>query len=128
MRLTFFLRENMSLINQTSFNTYGDGVTSARTTLYYEQPKLLYFNVAHNYTQGLSDQILFDGGLGIKDFDFRYFFQYSFKDSMYVNTMYQIVYHPKCWSISLGLVQSRNPNDTTIRLSVDLAGISSSKY
>ncbi len=128
MRLTFFLRDYISLINQTSFNTYGDGVTSARTTLYYEQPKLFYFNVAHNYTQGLSDQVLFDGGLSVKDFDFRYFFQYSFRDSMYLNTMYQLVYHPKCWSIALGLVQSRNPDDTTIRLSVDLAGISSSKY
>jgi hypothetical protein len=125
-KLTMFPTKNFTYINQTVWNASGDGLASMHNTLSYKVPKEYFANLYHAYTRDLSNEVSFDAGVAYKLFDFRYHVRYSFKDQDWIDTHYQVVYHPSCWALSLALVQSKRPNDTTFRLSVDLAGITRS--
>jgi LPS-assembly protein len=122
-KVTTFLTENFRYINQTVWNASGNGLSSMHNTFGYKVPKEYFANIYHVYSRDLSNEAAFDVGKAFKLFDLRYHMRYSFKDQDWIDTHYQIVYHPSCWALSLALVQSKRPSDTSIRLSIDLGGI-----
>lgn len=142
-RLNLYLTQNLMFNHQSAFNVYGDGFSTIKNALYYSQQNLgfvnvalnynnvpaNYNNVATNYNKVSSNQLLFDAGFTyFKDFDFRYYVQYSIKDNTALDSAYQVTYHPKCWAVTLAVFRSANPSDTTVKLSVDLSGLTSGKY
>ncbi|HOV89834.1 MAG TPA: LPS assembly protein LptD [Syntrophorhabdaceae bacterium] len=122
-RITFFLKENTSFIHESVFNTYGDGFKTVKNSLNYSQPNMYRINFSHTYTKYLDNQVYLDLGGTYKDIDGRYQIRYSFRDAVWIDTLYQIVYHPSCWAITLTLVQTQRPRDTSFRFAFDLAGI-----
>jgi len=123
-KVTLFPWNNLRIVNQTVWNTGGQGLTSMANALIYGVPREYFVNLYHTYTNALSNnEVALDAGLTYKSFDLRYHIRYSFTDQTWIDTLYQIVYHPGCWSLNLALIQSVRPRDTTFRLSVDLAGI-----
>ncbi len=128
MRFTLFLKENLAFTNENAFNTEGEGLSYMRNFFNYSEPGRYRFIVSHNYVKSLSNQIFFDAGATYRDFDLRYFIQYSFKDTYTVETRYQLVYHPKCWSVAMALIQTSAPSDTTFRISFDLVGLTTGVF
>jgi hypothetical protein len=54
--------------------------------------------------------------------------RYSLLDGELLDATYRLTYRPtSCWAVTLSLVQSTRPNDTSIRISFDLAGITPGK-
>ncbi len=122
-KLTVYPITNLSYVNRTIWNAQGQGLTSIYNTLAYKAPKEYFLNFYHAYTRDLANEVAFDAGKAYKLFDFRYHVRYSFSDQTWIDTLYQVVYRPGCWALNLSLIQSKRPNDTTVRLSIDLSGI-----
>jgi LPS-assembly protein len=122
-RLTLFMRKNISFINETALNVHGQGITATRNVLRHIFPEIYYMSISHNYTQDLANQMNLDLGGKYNNLTGRYRIVYSFKDKEWIDTQYQLVYQPKCWAIILTLKQSKRPNDTSLNLGFDLAGI-----
>lgn len=122
-RLTFFIRKSLTFINEAALNVHGQGITSTSNTLRYVLPDAYYMNVSHNYTQGLANQIDLDLGGKYKFLTGRYRLIYSFKDKDWIDTQYQLVYQAQCWAVILSLKQTKRPNDTSINIGFDLAGL-----
>jgi LPS-assembly protein len=123
-KLTLHPWKDFGYVNQTTWSTGGQGLVSMINSLYYSVPKQYFMNIYHTYSTALNNnEAVFDMGATYKSFDLRYHIRYSFTDQTWINTLYQIVYHPGCWALNLSLIQSVRPRDTTVRLSVDLAGI-----
>ncbi len=80
-------------------------------------------NITHNYTQGLANQMNLDLGGKYKFLTGRYHIIYSFKDKEWIDTQYQLIYQAQCWAIFLTLKQTKRPNDTSINIGFDLAGL-----
>ncbi|MBA4418790.1 MAG: hypothetical protein C0392_12910 [Syntrophus sp. (in: bacteria)] len=126
-RLTLHPLKDLSYTNQTAWNVSGLGLTTMRNTFAYTKQKSYFINLTHNYTQGLANETLFIVGGQYKMFEGRMYMRYSFKDQDWIDTLYQLVYRPKCWALTLTLVQSKRPNDTTFRIGIDLAGITTNQ-
>lgn len=126
-RLTFFLKDNTSFIHESTVNVYGEGIQTIKNSLNQSSPNLYKVNVAHSYTRLLDNQIYLDLGGTYKDIDGRYQIRYSFRDAVWIDTMYQLIYHPSCWAITLTLAQTQRPKDTSIRFAFDLAGITKTR-
>jgi len=124
-RFTLNPLDNFSYNNESTINTSGDGLAVMRNTLSHKYPKLYWINLSHYYTSDLSNELFSDVGGYYKTFEGKYQIRYSFKDGMWIDTLYQLTYRPKCWALTLALVQSTRPRDTTFRFSVDLAGLTS---
>jgi len=77
-------------------------------------------SIAYNFTKDQLDEVLWILGGTFRQFDGKVSIRYSLKDSSWIDTLYSITYHPKCWSITLALMQTRRPNDTSIRFSFSL--------
>ncbi|MCX8111472.1 MAG: LPS assembly protein LptD [Syntrophorhabdaceae bacterium] len=122
-RLTFYLREDTSFIHESVFSTYGEGFKTIKNSLSHSQPNIYRVNLSHTYTKYLDNQIYLDLGGTYKDIDGRYQIRYSFRDAVWIDTLYQLTYHPSCWAITLTLVQTQRPRDTSFRFAFDLAGI-----
>jgi hypothetical protein len=111
--------------NESAINTSGDGLAVMRNTLSHKYPGIYWINLSHYYTSDLSNELFSDIGGFYKSFEGKYQIRYSFKDTTSIDTLYQLTYRPKCWAVTFALIQSTRPNDTTFRLSLDLAGITS---
>ena len=122
-KMTFYPGKYFRYVNQTVWSATGDGLKSSVNTFSYTVPREYFVSLYHTYTTSLTNETLFSAGGTIKDFDLRTNIRYSFTDKDWIETLYQLVYHPGCWSLNLALVQSKRPRDTTFRLSIDLAGI-----
>ena len=126
-KLTLYPWKNLRYINQTVWNTSGQGLAQMVNSFQYGVPKEYFVNVYHAYNNALSsNEAVFDVGTSYKSFDLRYHIRYSFTDQAWIDTLYQVVYHPGCWALNLSLIQSVRPRDTTFRISIDLAGITRS--
>lgn len=122
-KLTLYPWSGFSTTHESVYNLYGDGFRILRNAVIYSNPPHFRFDMSQNYTKGLVDEIN-TGLIGTyKSFDGIVRFRYSFKDSMWVDTLYAITYHPKCWSVTLSMSQTRRPNETSFKISFDLAGI-----
>lgn len=122
-RLTLLMRNNLSFINEAALNVHGQGITATSNTLRYIFPEVYYMNITHNYTQGLANQMNLDLGGKYKFLTGRYHIIYSFKDKEWIDTQYQLIYQAQCWAIFLTLKQTKRPNDTSINIGFDLAGL-----
>lgn len=127
-RLSLYLLENLTFTHQSTFSTGSEGITSVYNLASYHLKDVFNITVGQTYSRGLSDQLLFGSWLRYKDFDFRYFTQYSFRDGAALESLYEVTYHPKCWAVTVGVTHSKKPRDTTVRLSVDLTGLSSGNF
>ena len=123
-KLTLYPWKNLRYVNQTVWNTGGQGLMTMINSFQYGVSKEYFVNVYHAYNNALSsNEAVFDVATTWKVFDLRYHIRYSFTDQTWIDTLYQIVYHPGCWALNLSLIQSVRPRDTTFRISIDLAGI-----
>ena len=122
-KLVIFPKTGVMLINQTVWNTSGQGLTSMNNTVNYSTPQKYFMSLTHSYARDLINEVWLQAGMNYKVFDFRSSIRYSFFDQTWIDTLYQIMYRPGCWSLNLALIQSKRPNDTTLRLSIDLSGI-----
>lgn len=122
-RFTFSMIKDLSFIHENVLNVYGEGFKKINNTLSYSRPNVFNINLSHTYTKYLEDQLFADLSATYKVIDGRYQIRYSIKDGMWVDTLYQIVYHPSCWAVTLTLTQTKRPRDTSFRFAFDLAGI-----
>jgi LPS-assembly protein len=122
-RLTIFPREHLSLVNQTEWNAYGDGLVTIRNSVSHEIPNTYNVTVYHSYTKDLTNEMYLRLGGTYRRVEFTYQVVYDFLEKTSLDTSYQVVYRAGCWAMTLTLVQSTRPNDTTVRLGIDLAGI-----
>jgi hypothetical protein len=110
-------------VSEGYYSVYGEGLKTLRTTFAYNEPHLYNTSIAYNFTKDQLDEVLWIFGGTYGTFDGKVSIRYSFKDNSWIDTLYSITYHPKCWSISLALMQTRRPNDTSIRFSFTLEGL-----
>jgi len=122
-RLTLYPTANLSYSNEAQISTSGEGLKTIRNGFNYVKPNIYNMNLSHNYTADLNNEVFLDLGGIYKYFQGRYQIRYTFKESEWIETLYQLRYMPGCWGTTLTLMQSKRPNDTTIRISFDLAGI-----
>ncbi len=122
-RLTVYPREGWAYINDSQISTNGQGLAIMRNTVRYTGPSRLFAAITHSYTNQLVNELYYDLGVQYRDFDLRYQLRYSFTEGTWIDTLYQIRYHPSCWALTLQLVQSTRPSDTTVRVSFDFIGI-----
>mgnify|MGYP007128599266 FL=1 len=124
-KFTLYPVDNFSYTNESTINTSGNGLVMMRNSLGHRYPKLYWINLSHYYTNNLTNELFSDIGGYYKPFEGKYQIRYSFKDGTWIDTMYQLTYRPDCWAITLALIQSTRPRDTTFRFSLDLVGITS---
>jgi LPS-assembly protein len=124
-RLTLYPMENFSYANESIFNTSGIGLKTMRNSLSHKIPDIYTMSIAHSYTNQLTNELYYELAGKYKYFEGKYRIIYSFYDGMWIDTLYQLTYHPKCWATTLSLSQSKRPRDTSVKLSFDLAGITS---
>jgi hypothetical protein len=124
-KLTMFPKEKLSFIHESVINTYGNGLSTIKNSLNHTESNVYHVNIQHNYTKYLNNELFFDLGRTYKNIDGKYQIRYSFKDKMWIDTLYQITYHPKCWAVTLTLTQTKRPRDTSVKCSFDLAGLTS---
>ncbi|MCX5813283.1 MAG: LPS assembly protein LptD [Proteobacteria bacterium] len=122
-RLTLYPKNNLTYKNESILSTGGDGLKVMRNSLSHKIQDLYNISVTHNYTNQLTNELYYDLGGKYKYFEGKYQMRYSFMESTWIDTLYQITYRPNCWATTLTLIQSTRPRDTTVRLSFDLAGI-----
>jgi len=122
-RFTIYPKTNLYYINESVLNTGGNGLKTMRNSLNHRITDLYNISVTHNYTNQLTNEIFYDLGGKFKYFEGKYQMRYSFQDGIWIDTLYQLTYRPKCWATTIALIQSQRPRDTTIRLSFDLTGI-----
>jgi LPS-assembly protein len=128
-RLTVYPRDGFAYINQNTINTSGQGISIMRNSIQYRSTSASRFlaNVTHSYTNQLVNELYYDLNATYKDVDGRYQMRYSFADGKVLDTLYQLRYHPDCWALTLQLIQSTRPSDTTIRVSFDFIGITTTQ-
>ncbi len=122
-RLTLYPKDYLAYSNESIFNTSGQGLSIMRNALNYKIPDVYYMIVTHNYTNKLTNELYYDLGGKYNHFEGKYQMRYSFYDGAWIDTLYQLTYHPKCWAVTLTLTQTKRPRDTAVRVSFDLTGI-----
>jgi LPS-assembly protein len=122
-KLTIIPRTGFSFSHESVLNTYGEGITSTRHSFQHQIPDIYKVIMTHSYTKDLAHEVFFDIGGQYKYLDARYQIRYSLKDGDWIDTLYQLSYRPKCWGVTVKLTQSKRPRDTSVSLSLDLAGI-----
>ena len=122
-RFTLYPKSNFTYKNESIINTGGDGLQIMRNSLSHKIPDVYNISVTHNYTNQLTNELYYDLGGKYKSFEGKYQLRYSFIEGKWIDTLYQFTYRPKCWATTLTLIQSTRPKDTTVRLSFDLAGL-----
>lgn len=122
-RLTLYPKDYLAYSNESIFNTSGQGLSIMRNALNYKIPDVYYMIVTHNYTNKSINELYYDLGGKYNYFEGKYQMRYSFYDGAWIDTLYQLTYHPKCWAVTLTLTQTKRPRDTAVRVSFDLTGI-----
>lgn len=123
-RLTLYPKKDVIYKNETIINTHGNGLTGMKNELRYIRPNYYHANVTHSYTQDLNHETYLDIGGQYWYLEGKYQIRYSFRDSDWVDVLYQLTYRPACWGVSLSMGQSKRPRDTRLHLAFELAGIS----
>jgi len=121
-RLTLYPKENFTFTNESTIST-SDGVTGLKNSLSYEKPDLYNIYITHDYTKELTNEMYVDLSRTFGYIDGRCRVRYSFKDGMWLDTSYELKYHPKCWAFTITLTQTKRPNDTSVKFGFDLAGL-----
>lgn len=124
-RLTLYLLRDLAYTNETVLNVHGKGLTTMRNILSHTIPGVYYAGIDHSYTRDLNNEVYFDVGGKYGSLGGRYQVRYSFKDSDWIDTLYEVIYQPKCWAVILSLTQTKRPRDTSIKISFDLIGLTS---
>ncbi len=119
------LPRHFSFYNETALNVHGGGLSTIRNVLVHSIPNLYSMSVDHTYTKDYTSQVDFYFGAKYKYVTGRYEIRYSFRDKDWIDTVYQLIYQPKCWAVILTLSQTKRPRDTSITVSFDLTGITS---
>jgi LPS-assembly protein len=122
-RLTLYLLRDLAYTNETTLNVHGKGLTTVRNILTHTIPGVYYASIDHNYTRDFNDEIYLDVGGKYGSLGGRYQIRYSFKDSEWIDALYELIYQPKCWAVILSLTQTKRPRDTSIKISFDLMGL-----
>jgi len=122
-RIRFFPMTNLSFINQTTLNVYGEGLTTMRNGFNYDVPGKYHINISHSYTRDFNNDGFFDIGAVYDKFEGGYQMRYSFKDGGWIETLYKLTYRPSCWAVTVALSQSRRPSETKISVIFNLAGL-----
>ena len=125
IRFTLSPISNLIFAHESVLSTSGEGAQTVRNGFSYNVPDRYFAAIAHNYNNGLNNDIFVDLGGSYKVFEGGYQIRYSFKETEWIDTMYRLRYKPGCWSTTLSLSQSKRPRDTTFRISFDLTGITS---
>lgn len=113
----------VSLAHQSVFNVYGQGLLSTSNTVSLSDPARYNFNLTYSYGKGATDEIFLDVGGRSKLFDAVFQYRYSIADHDWVDTRFEVIYHPNCWALILSFTQTRRPKDTRFGISVDIAGL-----
>jgi hypothetical protein len=127
-RLTIWPIDNFSFSHESTFSTTGDGIRIMRNSVEHSLQKLYKVSLYHSYTKDLTNELYLDLIGYYRRLEGRYVMRYSFLDGELLDATYRLTYRPtSCWAVTLSLVQSTRPNDTSIRISFDLAGITPGK-
>lgn len=122
-RLTLYPGGGFATSHESIYNPYGEGFRILRNSVSYSHPPYFRLDVSESYTKDLVNE-LYTGFVGTYgDFDLILRYRYSLKDSTWIDSLFAVTYHPKCWSVTLSMSKTRRPNDTSFRISFDLAGI-----
>jgi LPS-assembly protein len=126
-KLSLFPAKNLQFSHQSAISTSGGGISSIKNSIAHSIQQVYYGSLTHTYTKDLNNEALLDIGGTYKFLDAKYQIRYSFLDSAWIDTLYQISYRPQCWAVTLRLTQSQRPRDTRLTLSLDLLGITTTK-
>ena len=122
-RLTLYPGGGFSTTHESVYNPYGDGFRILRNAVTFSRPNHFRVDLSQNYTRDLVDEVN-AGFVGtFRSFDGIVRYNYSLKDATWIDTLFAITYHPKCWSVTLSMSQARRPRDTSFKISFDLAGL-----
>jgi LPS-assembly protein len=122
-RLTLYPTDKLTYINESVLNTGGNGLKTMRNTIGHRIPDVYNMYITHNYTNDLTNELYYEINGKYKYFEGRYQIRYSFYDGAWIDTLYRFTYRPQCWATTITLIQSKRPRDTSVMLSIDLAGI-----
>ena len=122
-KFTLYPTGYVSLVSESFINIYGEGLRTLRTAFEYAKPQRYNTSIAYTYTKNDINEVLWALGGTYREFDGRLSIRYSLKDNSWIDTLYSITYHPKCWSVTLSLMQTRRPQDTSIRFTFSLEGL-----
>lgn len=122
-KMTLLLNDELSFVHESVLNVYGEGLKKVNNYINHKRPNVYDISLSHTYTKSLDNQLFADIAGTYKVIDGRYQIRYSIKDGVWIDTLYQLVYHPGCWAITLTLQQTKRPRDTSFKFAFDLAGI-----
>jgi LPS-assembly protein len=122
-RLTLYPSRNLWYVHQETFNTHGEGFSIIRNTVHYAYLPYYQIDLAHNYNKGLVNELWTNMNGKWRIFDGRYQIRYSLKDEEWVDMLASLTYRPQCWGVTLSLLRTKRPNDTSFHLSFNLQGI-----
>lgn len=123
-RFTFYPSPRTWYTHEDLINFYGKGFETVRNAIGYSQP-LARYEVIHAYTKDLANDLWLNTLRTYGKFTGRFQMRYSFLDDRWVDMLTSLTYHPSCWSVTMTLLRSRRPSDTTIKLAFNLTGITS---
>ncbi len=123
MRFTVSPQSTFAFVNEDVINLYGEGLRITRNTVHYALPPMFQADLSHSYTTGLVNELWLNTIGKWRSFDGNYQIRSSFKDGTWIDTLASVTFHPSCWSVTLTLTRTKRPNDTSIRFSFNLQGI-----
>jgi hypothetical protein len=80
-------------------------------------------DISHNYVKDSIDELSFYVWARRGSIEGRCRARYSFKEHLWIDSVYGVQYSHKCYAIDLALVRSERPKEMSIRVSVELTGI-----
>ncbi len=148
-RFTLMPIPDLYLSHESVWNVSGEGAKILRHTFSYNWPGKFRTNITHSYSSGYgvnpytgeyvaqytdpttgvvtkfgtTNQVYLEMVAVYKMFTFGYNIRYEFAEQEWIDTMYSLKFKPGCWSTTLSLLQSKRPNDTSVKISFDLTGI-----
>jgi LPS-assembly protein len=128
VRFTLFPNSTFWYVNEDVFNIYGQGLRISRNSVHYALPPIVQADVSHSYskdpiTKNNVNELLLNTMGKWKSFDLHYQIRYSFISDSWIDSLASVTYHPSCWGVTLTLVRTRRPEDTSVHVTFSLQGI-----
>lgn len=123
LRWNFYPLSFLSLHTESSIDVYRGLLRTCKNTVVYERSDRYRIGISQNYLRDSVDELYFDVWAKHGSVEGRYEARYSFRDHVWIDSLYSIRYSHKCYRINVALVTSERPKESSIRLSLDLLGI-----
>ena len=127
-RLTLFPTKNFWYVHDEYLDVSGKGLQNMVNSIHYAVPPKFQIDLSHSYAPGLAgaagvDQVWLATVTRWRYIDLAYQIRYDLIEQRWLDTLASITYHPKCWSITFSVIETRIPKDTSFHLSFNLQGI-----